>query len=135
MMAALTAIYRQHSQGYRHHYQDRKQLLDVDLSGMPCGPKAALATKGYFAKARNRRGRQLGRVVASRYGEVVTDQLFAGNTALVTALRPLIEAAEQVLDLSERKRACTIVRVDSGGGSIDDINWLLERDYQVHTKD
>ena len=55
------------------------------MSGMPCGKKAALATKGYFANARNRRGRQLGRVLASRYGEIVTDQVFAGTTALATA--------------------------------------------------
>jgi hypothetical protein len=135
LTAALTAIYRAHGQGYRHHYHDRRQLLDVDLSGMPCGPKAALATKGYFAKARNRRGRQLGRVVASRYGEVVTDQVFAGSTGLVTALRPLVEAAEQVLGLDARKRARTILRLDSGGGSVDDINWVLSRGYQLHTKD
>jgi hypothetical protein len=132
---ALTTIYRAHSQGYRHPYQTARQLLDVDLSGAPCGPKAALATKGYFPNQRNRRGRQLGRVVASRYGEVVTDQLFAGTTGLVTALQPLVEAAEQVLDLSADTRACTIVRLDSGGGSIADINWLLTRGYQVHTKD
>lgn len=135
MTAALTAIYRAHGRGYRHHYQDRRQLLDVDLSGMPCGPTAALATKGYFAKARNRRGRQLGRVVATHYGEVVTDQLFAGTTSLVTALRPLVEAAEQVLGLGARRRARTILRLDSGGGSVDDINWVLSRGYQLHTKD
>lgn len=135
MTAALTAIYRAHGQAYRHHYQDRRQLLDVDLSGMPCGPKAALATKGYFANARNRRGRQLGRVVATRYGEVVTDQVFAGTTSLVTALRPVVEAAEQMLELDARRRARTIVRVDSGGGSIDDVNWMLARGYQLHTKD
>jgi hypothetical protein len=135
MTAALTAIYRAHGQAYRHHYQDRRQLLDVDLSGMPCGPKAALATKGYFANARNRRGRQLGRVVATRYGEVVTDQVFAGTTSLVTALRPLVEAAEQVLGLDARRRARTILRVDSGAGSVDDVNWLLARGYQLHSKD
>jgi Transposase DDE domain group 1 len=132
---ALTTIYRAHSQGYRHSYSMQRQLLDVDLSGMPCGPKAALATKGYFPKQRNRRGRQLGRVVASRYGEVVTDQLFAGTTGLVKALQPLLEAAEQVLEMDVDKRAHTIVRLDSGGGSIADINWLLSRGYQVHTKD
>ena len=135
LTAAVTAIYRQYSRAYHHHYQDRRQLLDVDLSGMPCGPKADAATKGYFAKARNRRGRQLGRVVASRYGEIVTDQLFAGTTSLVTAVRPLIEAAEQVLELDERRRKRTILRIDAGGGSVDDINWLLARGYQVHTKD
>jgi hypothetical protein len=132
---ALTTIYRQHSLGYRHNYASRRQLLDVDMSGMPCGPKAALATKGYFAKARNRRGRQLGRVVATRYGEVVSDQVFTGTIGLVTALRPLVLAAEQVLGLDERKRQRTLLRVDSGGGSIDDINWVLSRGYHMHTKD
>ncbi len=40
---AMDTIYRQHSQGYRHDYQVSSQVLDVDMSGMPCGPKAALA--------------------------------------------------------------------------------------------
>jgi hypothetical protein len=135
LTAALTTIYRQHSRGYRHDYAARPQLLDVDLTGLPCGPKAALATKGYFAKARNRRGRQLGRVLATRYGEVVSDQVFAGTTGLATALRPLVAAAEQVLGLDAARRRRTILRVDAGGGSLDDINWLLARGYQVHTKD
>lgn len=135
LTAALTLIYREHSRGYRHNYQDRRQLLDVDLSGLPCGPKAALATKGYFANARNRRGRQLGRVLASRYGEIVSDQVFAGTTTLVRALRDLVEAAEQTLNLDERRRRRTILRIDAGAGSLDEINWLLERGYQVHTKD
>ncbi|MDQ2997822.1 MAG: transposase, partial [Chloroflexota bacterium] len=135
LTAALTTIYRTHSQGYPHPYATQYQLLDVDLSGLPCGPKAALATKGYFPKQRNRRGRQLGRVLASRYGEMVTDQLFTGRTLLVKALMPLLEAAEQALTLDAAKRARPIVRLDSGGGSIADINWLLERGYQVQTKD
>lgn len=66
MEQAMDTIYRQHSQGYQHGYQASYQVLDVDMSGLPCGPKAAFATKGYFAKQRNRRGRQLGRVLASR---------------------------------------------------------------------
>jgi hypothetical protein len=102
---------------------------------MPCGPKAAFASKGYFAKQRNRRGRQLGRVVASRYDEVVTDRLFPGTIQLVTALPTLLMAAERTLALDVAKRAQTIVRVDAGGGSVDDINWLLRRCYQVHAKD
>ncbi|HLQ30207.1 MAG TPA: transposase, partial [Ktedonobacteraceae bacterium] len=61
---AMDAIYRQHSRGYRHDYQAGLQLLDVDMSGLPCGPKAAFATKGYFAGQYHRRGRQLGRVLA-----------------------------------------------------------------------
>src|SRR4051812_23230589 len=85
MQQALDEIFRQHSRAYGHEYRGTYQLLDVDMSGMPCGPKAALATKGYFAKQRNRRGRQLGRVLASRYGEVVSDQLFDGKTQLTKA--------------------------------------------------
>ncbi len=77
---AMETIYRRYSQGSRHDYQADLQILDVDMSGLPCGPKAAFATKGYFAKQRNRRGRQLGRVLATRYGEVVVDRLFDGKT-------------------------------------------------------
>ena len=135
LVAAQTAIYRQHSQGYRHPYARRYQLLDVDLSGMPCGPKAALGTKGSFAKQRNRHGRQLGRVLATRSGEIVTDQRFAGTVGLVKALMPLVEAAEQVLGLDDAQRQRTILRIDSGGGSIAAINWALARGYQIHTKD
>ncbi len=76
MEQALDTIYRQHSQGSQHAYQASFQVLDVDMSGLPCGPKAACATKGYFAKQRNRRGRQLGRVLATTYQEVVVDRLF-----------------------------------------------------------
>src|SRR6266851_3167316 len=135
MEQAVQTIYRQHSQGYRHNYTLDWQILDVDMSGLPCGPKAALASKGYFAKQRNRRGRQLGRVLATRYGEVVVDRLFEGTKQLAKALPPLIEAAEQTLGLDQRKRQRTLVRNDAGGGSVDDVNWLLQRGYQVHCKD
>jgi hypothetical protein len=132
---ALTTIYRQHSQGYAHDYSQAWQLLDVDLTGMPCGKKAAFASKGYFPQQRYRRGRQLGRVLASNYHEIVVDQLGGGTTYLRTALRPLVEATEQLLELDQEKRARTIVRIDAGGGSVESINWLLARDYQVIAKD
>lgn len=135
MEQAMADIYHRHSQGFRHDYQQDWQILDVDMSGMPCGPKAAFASKGYFANQRNRRGRQLGRVLASRYDEVVVDRLFDGKTQLNTALQPLMEAAETTLQLDETRRARTIVRVDAGGGSLADINWLLARGYAVLGKD
>src|SRR5262249_9439439 len=69
MQQALTLLYRQHSQGLGHDYQAHWQMLDVDLTGLPCGKKAEFATKGYFAHQRHRRGRQLGRVFASDYHE------------------------------------------------------------------
>ena len=135
MEHALDTIYRRHSQGYQHDYQASFQVLDVDMSGLPCGPTAAFATKGYFAKQRNRRGRQLGRVLATIYQEVVVDRLFDGKTQLTRALQPLVLAAEATLQLDEDKRRRTIVRLDAGGGSLDDANWLLARGYLVHGKD
>jgi hypothetical protein len=135
MEQALSEIYRQHSQGYRHDYQQSLQVLDADMSGLPCGKKAAFASPGYFARVRNRRGRQVGRVVASHYDEVVVDQVFGGTTQLVTALPQLVVAAERTLELDRGKRALTIVRIDAGGGSLDDLNWLLRRSYQVMAKD
>jgi hypothetical protein len=135
MQHALDLIYRRHSRGYRHDYEAGFQLLDVDMSGLPCGPKAAFATKGYFAGQYHRRGRQLGRVLATCYEEVVVDRLFAGNVQLVKALQPLVQAAETTLQLDEAKRARTIIRVDAGAGTLDDLNWLLARGYEIIAKE
>src|SRR5258707_652206 len=43
MERAMKQLYQQHSQGYRHDYHQQYQILDVDLTGLPCGKKAALA--------------------------------------------------------------------------------------------
>jgi len=90
---------------------------------------------GYEASQRKRRGRQLGRVLASRSQEVVVDRLFDGKTQLTRARPPLLLAAERTLHLDERKRRRTIGRMDAGGGSVDDVNWRLSRGYLVHGKD
>src|SRR5919199_4168109 len=135
MEQALTTIMRQHSQAYRHDYAQHLQILDTDITGLPCGPKAAFATKGYFAKQRNRRGRQLGRVLATHYQELVVEHLLPGTDQLSKAVRPLVEATEQILALDAARRARTLIRVDAGGGSVADLNWLLGRGYQVLAKE
>ncbi len=135
MHTAVDQIYRLQSQGYRHDYQEHLQLLDIDTDGRPCGKKAAFATKGYFARRPNRRGRQEGYVLATWYTEIVIKRLFSGTTQLNAALQGLVEAAEKTLALILEQRQRTILRIDSGGGSVDDINWMLERGYLVHTKD
>src|SRR5512133_1333381 len=135
MHLAMEQIFRRNSQSYRHDYQQEWQLLEVDMSGRPCGRKAALASKGYFAKQRNRRGRQEGYLIATWYEEIVVERIYEGTTQLNRALRPLVESAESCLDLDEAKRQRTILRIDSGGGSAEDINWALERGYRVHIKD
>lgn len=135
MEQAMKQIYQKHSQGYQHDYHQAYQILDVDLTGLPCGRKAALATKGYFAEARNRRGRQLGRVLATHYQEVVVDQLFEGRAKLTEAFVPLMQAAEDILGLDQAKRTRTLLRVDAGGGSLDDVNWALGQGYQFLGKE
>ena len=97
MEAAMNEIYRQHSLGYQHDYQKQIQVLDLEMTGQPCGPKAAFATKGYFASKRNRRGRQVGRVLSSHYEEIVVERVFAGKVQLTGALQPLLQEAEKTV--------------------------------------
>jgi len=134
MQQALDVIFRKHSSACRHNYKERLQLLDVDMTGMPCGPNQEGSRKGYFGENNIRWGRQLGRVIAAHYEEIVVDQLFTGDVQLTTALQPLVLAAEQTLELDEAKRRRTVIRVDAGGGSLDDVNWCLERGYHFHGK-
>lgn len=134
MRQALQDVYRAHSQGYRHDYQAQLQVLDVDMSGLPAGRGGEGVTKGYFADAKNRRGRQLGRVVASLYDEIVFEGLYDGKRQLDRSLGELVHSAQGVLDLNQARRQRTLVRVDAGGGTDEDINALLADDYQIMVK-
>lgn len=131
MRQAMQEIYRIHSQGYRHDYNQGWQVLDVDMTGMPAGRQGEGVTKGYFSGQKNRRGRQLGRVIATLYDEIVVECLYDGKRQLDRSLQALVTDAEQVLKLTKRRRQRTIVRVDAGGGRDEDINWLLRRDYHI----
>jgi hypothetical protein len=135
MQQAMNVIFQAHSRAYRHYYRTRWQLLDIDLTGLPCSKHAELSVKGYFSKEGIRYGRQLGRVVATDYEEIVVDRLYAGNIQLSHALRQLVALAEETLDLNDYRRSRTILRIDAGGGSLDNVNWLLSRSYQLHCKD
>lgn len=135
MKYAFKALTQAHGHANRHPYQTSLQLLDVDMTGLPCGPKAQKASKGYFANKPGRYGRQMARVVATHYEEVVLDWVGPGNVQLNKVLRPLIEETEWMLDLDAAKRAHTVLRIDAGGGGINDVNWLLRRGYHIHSKD
>ena len=134
MREALQVVYRAHGQGYQHPYDRCCQVLDVDMSGMPAGSQGEGVTKGYFSGQKNRRGRQLGRVTATLYDEIVVERLYTGKTQLEQSLQALVQAAEEVLGLDEARRARTVVRVDGGGGRDEDVNWLLGRGYLVVVK-
>jgi len=134
MRAALRQIYQRYGSGHHHSYGKEWQLLDVDMSGLPAGKQGEGSEKGYFAGRKNCRGRQLGRVVATRYDEIVVDRLYDGKTQLERSLQPLVEESEEVLALNSGLRQRTIIRVDGGGGSDKDINWLLNRRYLLLVK-
>lgn len=131
---AIKTIYRKHSQGYRHDYRREVLVIDIDMTGLVAGRKAEGATKGYFSGKRNRRGRQLGRVLATNYAEIVTEKLCEGTVQLDQNLQELVLEAEAVLELDETRRKRTIIRVDGGGGKDADINWLLQKGYWVIVK-
>ncbi len=64
----------------------------------------------------------------------MVERLYDGKRQLDRSLTELVMAAEGVLDLSLAKRQRTVVRVDAGGGTDEDINWLLARAYQIIVK-
>jgi hypothetical protein len=132
---ALDDIYRAHSAGCRHDYAACFQVLDIDLTGAPCGPLAEGATRGYFSGRRAVTGRQVGRVVASLYNEVVCTRLYEGSIQLRTALVALVAAAARTLRLTGAQRARTIIRFDAGGGTLANLNALLNAGYHLHGKD
>lgn len=135
MRTCLRTIYQQHGQAMRHRADDGLLILDVDLTGLPCGVQGEEATKGYFSEEPGRRGRQLGRVIAPAYAEVVAEALYAGNKQLTQTFRSLIEAAEQTLHLDQdQSRRNVLVRIDAGAGTEEQIDWALGRGYHVLTK-
>lgn len=129
LASALKVIYQEHGRGYRHDYEKSCQVLDIDLSACLAGKQAEGATKGYFSGHENRRGRQLGRVTASLYAEIVCEKLYPGKIQLERNLPELIEMAENSLNLDENQRKRTILRVDAGGGTDANINFFLARGY------
>lgn len=134
MRRALKVILQQPSQSYHHDYATTWQVLDIDLTGMPAGRLGEGVTSGYFAKRKNHRGRQLGRVLATRYDEIVVDRLYDGKRVLHRSLQEWLLMAEDVLEWAENKRESTIIRLDAGGGEEADIKWVLGRGYALLVK-
>jgi hypothetical protein len=58
-----------------------------------------------------------------------------GNTTPCVAVKPLQAAAQEALALTPEKRARTLVRLDAGGGTVDQINACLSAGYPFHGKD
>src|SRR5947209_16208832 len=50
MQEVLTTLFREHSQAAAHTSRDGWLILDVDLTGMPCGKEAEKSSTGYFSQ-------------------------------------------------------------------------------------
>ena len=134
MEAVIKQVLQTYGQCCQHEYETNWLLLDVDLTGLLAGKQAEGSEKGYFSGKRNGRGRQVGRVLASQYDEIVVEQLYPGKVQLEANLQELVKKAEQVLELEEKRRKNTVIRVDGGGGTDNHINWLLMRHYWILMK-
>lgn len=137
----LNEVLKEHLHQYgrcTRHHRLRKDLLilDIDFSGQTAGEQAEGSTKGYFAGKKNKKGRQLVRVYASQYDEIVCQWMMPGNTSCNSqgVLQLIMTRVEGVFGLTPAQRARTLIRADAGFGTMENINWLLEQGYQVLVK-
>lgn len=134
MRSALLTLNVRHSRACQHDYRKGYQVLDIDFTGLLAGKQGELVTKGYFSNHPHKRGRQLGRVLATRSGEILSERLYAGTQQLASGLQQLVKDAEVILNLQQPQRQRTLLRIDGGGGQDADVNALLERDYCLLVK-
>ena len=70
-------------------------------------------------------------MLATEYGEIVTEQLYTGKRQLEKALVPLLDEAVEQLRLTQAECERTIIRMDAGGGSQHNFDHLLARGFSV----
>lgn len=133
MMKAVDEIFRRHSHTARHDYDKNLLLVDIDLTGLPCGKKSEEALKGYQASLGISYGRQLCRALAADYEEVILDRLYPGNLLMTHVINWMIQDLEETLKLTAERRNRIVIRMDSGGSK--HLNDLIKRGYQVHAKE
>jgi len=135
MRQSLRALLERHGQCLQPHAHQRTPLLlDIDLTGLVAGRQGEGVTKGYFSGKKGARGRQLARVLATDYDEVVCEHLYPGKVQLPHVVEELLDETEAILQLTPERRQRTILRVDAGAGSDAQIDLLLGREYRLLTK-
>lgn len=137
MQEALKVIFTTNSRTSTHDYTKGPLILDIDITGLPCGRHLEGAEKGYFAGFKGgTTGRQLYRVSASEYDEIVYQKVCAGNigSAQLSVFKQVVEATWQVLKLSASSKGQVLIRLDSGYGTSEIINYLYREGYQFVTK-
>ena len=137
MHQALAEIYAKLGRATHHDYATGPLVLDIDLTGLPCSKNYAGASKGYFANAKKgTTGRQLCRVNASQYDEIVYQKVLPGyaSSADLTSLKAVLEATLCVLGLTAEQKGQLLIRLDGGFGTTDIIEYLLAEGYQFILK-
>jgi hypothetical protein len=125
-----------HWLGYAHRHDFHHSLLrvDIDLTGMPASKHAEGSKKGFFSGRRNAYGRQLVRIGATDYREVVASLLYPGSQTSLASLQPAVLTLERILYLNEERRHHTLLRIDGGFGGDENLIWVLSRNYQLIAK-
>jgi hypothetical protein len=134
MREATEAIFHWLGQAHRHDESHGLLRVDIDLVGLPASKKAEGSTKGFFSGRRNTYGRQLARVGATDYREIIASLLYPGSQTSLASLQPAVWALERVLYLDPMRRRRTLLRLDGGFGSDDNLAWVLTRRYQLLAK-
>lgn len=116
---AVEAIQARHCRVFSHKYYLEEQMLtlEVDLTGLRASKNSEGSTKGYFSAERNVTGRQLVRVNARNYGEVIFQKLYPGNTNSCEVLKETLKEVERILGAGREKRERTLLRLDGGFGT------------------
>jgi hypothetical protein len=131
---AVETIHRREGKVFAHDYEKGLLVLEVDLTGLTASKNAERSTKGYFPGKCNRRGRQLVRVIAPQYGEILFEKLYPGNTTSKEVLKGTMIEVERILGLDEGKRKQILIRLDGGFGTDENLNWLCWRGYRFVAK-
>lgn len=134
MREATESIFHWLGYAHRHHFHHRLLRLDIDLTAMPASKRAEGSTKGYFSGRRNAYGRQLVRIGATDYREVIASLLYPGSQTSLASLHPAVLTLERVLYLNEERRRGTLLRIDGGFGDDKNLTWVLSRNYRVSAK-
>ena len=134
MREALEALFHWLGQAHRHEESHGPLRLDIDLVGMPASKRAQGSTKGFFSGRRNTYGRQLVRVGATDYREIIASLLYPGSQTSLKSLQPAVLTMERVLYLDPARQRNILLRLDGGFGSDDNLAWVLNRRYQLIAK-
>lgn len=103
--------------------------------GFACRTPSRRQHTGVFP---GKRGRVVGnsdsRIGATDYNETVSSLLYPDNTLSQQVLKDAVLTLEAMLPLAPAQRRQVCLRIDGGFGTDPNVNWHLQRNYQVVTK-